>query len=145
MLQRLKAHLDDPALPIKGELGRFVIYGAINTVISCAAYLLLLQITSSTIAFAVAFMIGTIGSALFHSRMTFRVLLTPLSCALSASYYLTAYVINAAILQASITVFGIEKHWAILPVVAASVLISFVVNRTIFKRNTRRGTSDLRG
>lgn len=112
---------------------RFLIVGVINTVIGCAVYLFFVQYMSHTLAYGLAFAIGTIYAVTLHAHVTFDVKLRRHSFVLSALFYLIAYLVNAGVLELTVRGFGVDKRLAILVIVAVSVPVTFVVNRLIFR------------
>jgi putative flippase GtrA len=112
---------------------RFLAVGITNTIVGCAVYLLFVNYVSHTLAYGFAFIAGTACAASLHARVTYRVPLKTSSFTLTALFYLVSYLANAAILEITVVVFGVDKRLGILAVVVASIPITFIATRFIYK------------
>lgn len=121
-----------------GQVFRFLLVGTAITAMSCIIYWLFVQWINHTLAYGVAFVIGTAVGAISHANFTFGTRLNNASFTLSFLYYFLSFLVGTAVLELAIRGYGVNKNLAIIFVVAVTVPVSFLANRWIF-RDTNTG------
>ncbi len=114
---------------IAAQFARFLVVGLANTGIGYAVYLLALPYIGYQPAYAMAYVAGIVVAYLLNSTFVFR---RSLSVATAARYplvYAVQYAAGALVLHGLVNWLGVDAHWAALIALAASVPVSFVLNR----------------
>ena len=119
---------------LDGQVWRFLLAGAANTLLTYVLYLLLLGQVGHRLAYSFAYVAG-IGLAYVLGRgFVFRrhdgwrsVLLTPL-------IYLLQFCVGLAIVEVSITLLGMRAELAPLLAIAATLPLTYVLSRWAFMR-----------
>ena len=120
---------------LDGQVGRFLLAGAANTLLTYLLYLLLLSHVGHRLAYALAYAAG-IGLAYVLGRgFVFRrhdgwrsVLLTPL-------IYLLQFCAGLLIVELWITLLGLRAEFAPLLAIAVTLPVTYVLSRWAFARS----------
>jgi len=120
------------------QFARFLVAGAINTAVGYGVYLLLYAALGYEAAYAAAYAAGIVVAYVLNSRFVFR---TPLGVRTALRYpfvYLAQYLFGAALLYVLVSALDLDRRWAALVALAASVPVSFVLNRLALVRRDAR-------
>src|ERR1039457_2504705 len=96
--------------PVSPEFLRFLVSGAINTVLTYVLYLLLLLVLSYTVAYTCCYVVGVFLSYYLNARFVFR---SPVSLATAGRYpvvYLVQYVVSIVLLHVLVEVCGLDPR-----------------------------------
>jgi putative flippase GtrA len=124
---------------IAAQFARFLLVGLANTGIGYAVFLLALPTSGYQPAYAMAYVAGMVVAYLFNSMFVFR---RSLSIATAARYplvYVVQYASGALVLHGLVNWLGVDARWAALLALAASVPVSFVLNRLVLATRTPSG------
>ena len=116
------------------EFARFIVVGSVNTGVGYGLYLLLLVWINYQAAYAAVYVVGIIIAYVLNSCYVFR---RPMGLGTALGYplvYVAQYLFGAAVLYALVTWFGCDRRWAALVALAASVPVSFTLNRLALAR-----------
>lgn len=119
---------------IGGEAIRFLAAGAINTVATYAAYLVLLEWMTYGWAYSLTFVAGIGLSYLLHTRFVFRVAGSAGRFAVYPLIYAAQYAAGLGILHVAVAMFGMSERLALLASIAVSVPLTFILTRLLLKR-----------
>ncbi len=130
----------------RGAFLRFVVVGALNTLLTYALYFVLFEAMNVhfQVAYAIAYVSGVLLQFVLHSRYVFRV---PLRWGNLAGYppiHLVLYGFGALLLWLLVAGFEFEARSAPLWVIALSVPLSFFLTRRWLTRSERGGVLALR-
>ena len=112
---------------------RFVIAGAVNTVLTYALYLVLLGWMGYALAYTLSYVAGIGLSLLLHARYVFNASITPRSMVLYPLLYLGQYLIGLAIMSAAVNWLDIAREYALALSIAINVPLMFMFSRWVFK------------
>jgi putative flippase GtrA len=122
------------------EFARFLVVGAINTVIGYAVYLLASPWLGYHLAYALAYAVGIVVAYLLNSRFVFRRALSVRTAVRYPVVYLAQYLTGALCLYALVHGMGLDSRWAGLLAIGLSTPVSFVLNRLVLSlRDSRSG------
>ena len=113
---------------------RFVGVGLSNTALTLAVYWALLLLTSHTLAYIAAFLLGIAYTAIVNSRFTFGVKVSRRQLAAYAVLCVLLYALNASLLEVLVTILQWDRRVAIFGVIALGIPLGFLGSRMIFKR-----------
>jgi putative flippase GtrA len=119
---------------LDGQVGRFLLAGAANTLLTYLLYLLLLAPLGHRIAYGIAYAAGIALAYALGRGFVFRrhdgwrsLLLTPL-------IYLVQCCFGLLIVEVWVTVLGLRAEFAPLLAIAATLPLTFVLSRWAFTR-----------
>jgi putative flippase GtrA len=117
---------------------RYLIAGAVNSLVTFLLYLALLTAFPYPVAYSVSYAAGIVFSFILNSRLVFRVPLRWRRLLAYPSVYLAQYLLGLAVIYFGVEAMGRDERW--MPVVAAAITVpvSFVLSRWIL-RGGRRG------
>ena len=118
---------------LRGEAIRFLIAGAINTVVTYALYFVLLLWWPYALAYTASYVVGIVLSYWLSTRFVFRVQGSAKRFATFPIVYAVQYGVGLAVLHAAITVFNVPQRLAMLASIAVSVPLTFVLSRFVLK------------
>lgn len=117
-----------------GQVWRFLVAGASNTLLTYALYLLLLGTLGHRLAYGVAYAAGIVLAYVLGRGFVFKrhagwrtVLLTPL-------IYLLQFCVGLLVVELWVTVLGLRAEFAPLAAVAVTLPLTFVLSRWAFVR-----------
>ena len=116
------------------EFLRFVGVGLTNTALTLAVYWALLLVTTHSLAYVAAFVVGVAYTALANSRFTFGVTAGRRQLALYSLFCVALCVFNVLVLDLFVTFVGVDRRFAIFAVIAIGIPIGFAGARFILKR-----------
>jgi len=119
---------------IRGEFGRFLLVGAVNTLISYSLYLLLLAFLSYLLAYSLAYCVGIVVSYFLNARFVFRQRPSFGSFLAFPLVYLTQYGIGALVLWLLVDQAGINPAIAMVGVIVMTIPVTFLMSRFIINR-----------
>ena len=115
------------------EFGRFVAAGAVNTIVSYAIYLTLLQWMPYLAAYTIAYAVGIGISYLLLTRFVFgapRRLATAMRFPL---VYVAQYLTGSAIILLLVEAWGIRSSIAAIVAIIGSIPVSFLLSRFVLR------------
>jgi putative flippase GtrA len=119
------------------EFARFLVAGGINTALTYALYLVLLEPLGYLSSYSVAYVVGIVLSYFLASRFVFR---TGTSIASFFRYplvYVAQYLVGSIVLWACVEWAGMKKEIAVLVAVAATIPVTYFVSRVILSPKRR--------
>ena len=116
------------------EFIKFIGVGASNTALTLVVYWGLLLLTSHTLAYLAAFLVGVAYTAALNSRFTFGVRASRKQFAVYAFFCVGQYAISGTLLEVFVTILHWDRWLAIFAVIAVGIPVGFVGSRLIFKR-----------
>jgi putative flippase GtrA len=119
--------------PVHHEALRFLVAGAINTLVSYALYLGLLTVLSYTLAYTITYVAGIGLSYLLNQRYVFRVPANMLGAVLFPLVYLFQYLVGVWVLRVAVDGFAISARLALIASIIATIPLTFLLSRTILK------------
>ena len=115
-----------------GQVWRFLVAGAINTMLTYALYLLLLSTLGHRLAYGLAYAAGIALAYVLGRGFVFRrhagwrsVLLTPV-------IYLFQFCVGLLVVETWITVLGLRAEFAPLVAIVATLPLTYVLSRWAF-------------
>lgn len=120
-------------MKVGSEALRFLVAGAVNTLLTLLLYWGLLRFLSYAVAYTIAYVAG-IGLAYWlNARFVFRVAASARTFAMFPLVYVVQYLLGLATLYAAVEWLGIPRAVAILVSIALTIPVTFVLSRTILK------------
>lgn len=120
-----------------GQAARFVLFGALNTLVTYAIYLLLLPSLDYAKAYAVAYVVGIVISYGLNVRFVFRVTPNWRTLLLFPLVYCAQYLFGLAVLYIAVERLAIPRELALLATIALSIPLTFLLSRTLLLRPVR--------
>lgn len=122
---------------------RFILSGAINTLLTFGLYWLLLRVMHYQVAYAISFFAGLVVSYLLNALFVFRVAHSWGRMTMFPLVYLASYAVGAVLLDAAVDVLGMDQRIAPLLSIAATLPLTFVLTRLVLTGRARgSGTGD---
>ena len=116
------------------EIALFLIFGALNTLISYAIYLTLLAFSSYMIAYTVSHVSGIFVSYFLNTRFVFRETLR-LSRALQYPIvYFVQYLVGLVLMYVLVELLHVSAYLAPFAVVALTLPVTYSLSRYVIKR-----------
>ena len=119
------------------EFARFLVAGGINTALTYALYLVLLEPLGYLSAYSVAYVVGIVLSYFLASRFVFRTATSIASFFKYPLVYLAQYLVGSVVLWACVEWAGVKKEIAVLAAVAATIPVTYLVSRIILSPRRR--------
>lgn len=116
---------------IRGQLGRFVLVGVLNTAVYLGCYWLVHLVAPYLLAHVIAYAVSTIAAFFLHCRITYRTRPTWQKFLLFPLSNVAGFVATTATLLVLVDVLGVGERVAPVLAAVASVPVSFIVSRTI--------------
>ena len=116
---------------LAGEAYRFIVGGAINTVLSLAVYYVLQLFLPYQVAFAIAWVFGVIVSYYINLIYVFKEQRTRAKAVAFPLVYLVHYVASALLLAALVEWVGVPKEIAPLAVIPLTIPLTFALTRFV--------------
>ncbi len=113
------------------QIGRFVVAGAVNTGLTYALYLLLLQALPYAISYTIAFLLGIGLSYAINRQFVFRVNGSVGTMFAFPLVYVVQYAVSIVVVAAWVEALG-DKVFAPLAGVAAALPVTYLLSRRIF-------------
>lgn len=121
-------------MQIRGEILRFLIVGAANTILTYALYLALLPLTGYAAAYTIAYVAGIAIAYMLNTQLVFRARRTLASLTLFPMIYVVQYATGIAALYLAVNLFGVPERIALIASIVVTVPITFQLNRLVLKR-----------
>jgi putative flippase GtrA len=115
------------------EFTRFLIAGAVNTVISYTAYLLLLAILPYLIAYAISYVVGIAISYLLLTRFVFRTQRRLSTTVRFPLVYAVQYLMGSIVLALLVERWGVRASIAAIVAIVASIPVTFLLSRFVLR------------
>ena len=116
---------------IHGEFVRFLLVGAINTLLSYLLYLLLLALLPYLLAYSLAYCVGIVISYFLNAHFVFRQRIRLVSFLTFPVIYLVQYCLGTLTLWLLVGNAGISPELAMLGVIAVTIPATFLMNRFV--------------
>jgi putative flippase GtrA len=116
---------------VRREGLRFLVAGAVNTAMTYALYLLLLNWLDYTFAYTIAYVAGIVLSYALNTRFVFQVAPTLRGFAAFPLVYLAQYLAGALILNLAVRGFGVPQRFALLASIVVTVPLTFALSRLL--------------
>jgi putative flippase GtrA len=120
-------------LPIRHEILRFVIAGAINTIVTYAIYLALLSMLGYVVAYSIAYVIGIALAYVLNTWFVFRVPQNIRGMLLFPLVYVVQYLVGIITLQVAVREFDVPQKFALLVSIAVSIPVTYLLSRFVLK------------
>lgn len=118
----------------EAEFARFIMVGALNTVLTFLIYAALLRIVRYEAAYTVAFLTGILASYWLNARFVFRSSLNLKTALQYPLVYAAQYIAGLTALYVMVEVLGWNKLIASPATVLVTVPITFLMSRRIIKK-----------
>ena len=118
---------------LKGEFGRFLVVGGINTAFSYVLYFLFNLAFHYQVAYALAYMGSVLFSYWLNSRWVFRTAMNWKTFLSFPLVYIFQYSFGALLLHVLVGLLGMSEWWSPLLVIILSVPVTFLMSRFILK------------
>lgn len=112
---------------------RFLASGAVNTALTYALYLLLLQSLDYLPAYTIAYIAGIVLAYFLSVRYVFRTARNWRTMAAFPLIYAVQYTLGAAVLHLAVASLGLPREFALLASIAVTVPVTFLLSRQLFK------------
>lgn len=119
---------------INTELGRFIFFGGVNTLIGYLVYSVLLLFVSYSVSYTIAYVIGIFVSYYFNSKFVFNQTLTLKKLLKYPSVYFIQYLSGLILIKVLVDFFSINKFIVPLIVIVANIPLTFITSRFIIKK-----------
>ncbi|MEA9587218.1 GtrA family protein [Xanthomonas sp. WHRI 10064A] len=116
----------------KSSLVRFLISGGLNTAVTYATYLALLQITTYKAAYTLSYISGIIIAFLINRLFVFRTHRGWRSLLMFPFVYLAQYLTSLFLVTAWVEHFGFKPAFAPLAAITVTIPLTFVLSRAVF-------------
>ncbi len=113
---------------------RFLISGAGNTAASYAVYLVLLQFLPYRLSYTLAYAAGILLAYLLYRFYVFRASGGRLGLLFVGMIYLLQYLGGLAVIHVWVEILGYSAFFAPLIAVAATIPVTFALNRLVFRK-----------
>jgi putative flippase GtrA len=123
-------------MPIRHEAMRFLIAGVTNTSATYVIYLTLLPMLSYTAAYTIAYVIGIALAYALNTWFVFRVPRNVRGMLLFPLVYIVQYLIGVGTLNIAAHAFGVPQKFALLPSLAVSIPVTYIISRYVLKPHT---------
>ena len=124
-------------MPVRGEFARFLVAGAINTVITFALFEALRRVIPYLAAYSIAYASGIALSYVLNAGFVFRRRKTIASALRFPLVYVVQYAMGVGLLWVLVDVAKLNESFALLLVIAASIPVTFLLSRLIVTRHDR--------
>ena len=124
-------------MPVRGEFARFLVAGAINTVITFALFEALRRVIPYLAAYSIAYASGIALSYVLNAGFVFRRRKTIASALRFPLVYVVQYAMGVGLLWVLVDVAKLNESFALLLVIAASIPVTFLLSRLIVTRHGR--------
>jgi putative flippase GtrA len=124
-------------MPVRGEFARFLVAGAINTVITFALFEALRRVIPYLAAYSIAYASGIALSYVLNAGFVFRRRKTIASALRFPLVYVVQYAMGGGLLWVLVDVAKLNESFALLLVIAASIPVTFLLSRLIVTRHGR--------
>ena len=112
---------------------RFVLVGAVNTLLSYALYVWLLQHFTYLIAYGISYVAGIGCSIVLHARYVFGARISTRVVLLYPLMYLGQYLLGLAILKISVDIFSVAPEYALAICIVLTIPPVFFISRWIMQ------------
>ena len=127
-----------PYLKHRHEIGRFVVCGAVNAVLTYGIYVTFVAFLSYRISYTISFVSGIAFSYYVNARFVFLTKMDPLKAVLYLLVYLTQYLVGLGCLFLLIDVARLNKLFAPLLTLLITVPLTFIAARYVMRRSPAR-------
>ncbi len=116
------------------RFARFLVSGAVNTLITYAIYLVLLGPLGYLLSYTVAFVLGVAVAYLLARHFVFRTTRGAMSTALFPAVYVIQYLVSAAAVAVWVSALGLPAQLAPLFGIALGIPITYWLSARLFMR-----------
>jgi putative flippase GtrA len=117
------------------EAFRFLIVGALNTIVGYGVFLLLLNWLRYEVAYAIAYVAGIAVSYIFNALFVFRQPLRPRAALYYPLVYLVQFLLGLALLRLLIEMLNVPLWMAPAVVIVLTMPVTFLMSRIIVRAN----------
>lgn len=121
--------------PIRGEVGRFLISGAVNTLATYGIYLALLTVLDYTLAYTIAYVCGVGLAYMLNTAFVFRAPCSLHTFVRFPLVYVVQYVVGAIVLNVAVRMLGVPRQFALIASILVTLPVTFVLSRLLLKGN----------
>jgi putative flippase GtrA len=114
---------------------RFLVAGAVNTVLTLVLYLMLLDFVSHPVAYTSAFVVGIAISYLLNRSFVFRAKGGLQTVVLFPVVYVAQYLVGLVVVLLWVDVLGWPASMASIAAVVVTIPLTYVLSRRIFVRH----------
>jgi putative flippase GtrA len=118
---------------ISSEALRFLIAGAINTLVGYSIYFVLLPTVGYAWAYTAAYVAGIGLAYVLNTRFVFRVQRRVRGILLFPFVYVVQYLIGVVTLHVAIKNLGVSQELALLVSIAVTIPVTFLLSRFVLK------------
>jgi len=115
------------------EIFRFLIVGALNTIVGYCTYLILLRWTNYEVAYAIAYICGIIVSYVFNAIFVFREPMRTRSAAYYPLVYVAQFVCGILLIKILISVLHVPEWLAPALVIVLTLPVTYFLSRLIIR------------
>ena len=115
------------------EFTRFLIAGAVNTILSYVVYLLLLAIVPYLVAYTISYVVGIAISYLLLTRFVFKTERRLATAMRFPLVYLVQYLMSSALIVLLVETMDVRASIAAIIAIAVSIPITFVLSRGVLR------------
>lgn len=119
---------------MNGEFLRFLLVGAVQTLLTYLLFLLLLMVLPYPAAYSISFCCGIVLSYFLNVLFVFREKTSLASFLKFPLVYLIQYLLGIVLLWLLVDHIGIPPKWAMLAVIALTVPVTFLTSRFVIKK-----------
>ena len=115
------------------EFRKFILSGAVNSILTYLIYVVFLQILNYKLAYSFSYLSGIFIAYYFHSRYVFRENLHIKKALQYPLVYIISYAVGISLIYILVDILGINKMIAPLIVVLLVTPISFILSKFVIK------------
>lgn len=115
------------------EFTKFILTGAINTLITYTIYLILIPVIPYKIAYSIGYVCGVMVSFFLNTFFVFKAKATLKKFFRFPIVYIFQYILNIVFLYITVEKFSVNKKYAPIVVIILSIPITFILSRLIIK------------
>jgi putative flippase GtrA len=124
---------------IKSEFCKFIFFGAVNTVLSYAIYVIFQLFLIYPVAYSLAYILGIFISYYLNSRFVFKREFSLIKAFQYPMVYLLQYLLGVSLLFVLIEIFSLNKFIAPALVIVFTIPVTFSLSRFIIKGHLGKG------
>ena len=115
------------------EFRKFILFGAVNSVLTYLIYLVLLQILNYKLAYSFSYLSGIFIAYYFHSRFVFRENFRIKKALQYPLVYIISYAVGISLIYFLVDILGINRLIAPWIVVLLVTPLSFILSKYVIK------------
>ena len=127
---------------LQNEFIRFLVTGSINTAVSWAVYLAVLQFAPYTIAYTCAYLFGIVFTYYLNTRWVFKVAMSWKTFLQFPLIYVVRYTVDMGLIVLWVSGLGLWQEVAPIAALVISMPLGFVLSRWLLKAQPAPTNSD---